>query len=92
MFGLGFGELVIVGIVAIVLFGKRLPEVARSFGKKYAGFRKQLNELQQSFNVHEILDVNAPYTPPSRSARSSADYDDHDEASAPRFEPPAEVN
>ena len=32
MFGLGIQELIIVGIVAVILFGKRLPEVA-PFGR-----------------------------------------------------------
>ena len=38
LLGFGFGgigpmEMVIVGIVAVLLFGKRLPEVGRSLGK-----------------------------------------------------------
>ncbi|MCA9141339.1 MAG: twin-arginine translocase TatA/TatE family subunit [Planctomycetaceae bacterium] len=85
MFGLGFQELMIVGIVAVLLFGKRLPEVAKSLGQSYSQFRKGLNELQSSINYTDT------YTPPksSSSSRSSYDdYDDYDEPTAPKFEPP----
>ncbi|MBC8356614.1 MAG: twin-arginine translocase TatA/TatE family subunit [Planctomycetes bacterium] len=83
MFGLGFQELMIVGIVAVLLFGKRLPEVAKSLGSSYSQFRKGLNDLQSS------IDYSDSYTPPkSASASSYDDYDDYDEPTAPKFEPP----
>lgn len=92
MFGLGVHELMIVGIVAVLLFGRKLPEVARSLGSSYREFRKGLNEFQAT--------VNDPY-PSSRSSYSSSSYsstpalsstthDDYaDTATAPKFEPPA---
>jgi len=83
--GMGMQELMIVGVVAVLLFGKRLPEVAKSLGQSYSQFRKGLNDLQSSINYSDI------YTPPkskpaSRSSRD--DYDDYDEPTAPKFEPP----
>ena len=42
MFGMGFQELIVVGVVAVLLFGKRLPEVARTLGTSYRDFRKSL--------------------------------------------------
>ena len=50
MFGLGLPELVIVGVIAVMLFGKRLPEVARSFGQSYHQFRAGLNDIQAEVN------------------------------------------
>jgi len=83
--GMGMQELMIIGIVAVLLFGKRLPEVAKSLGNSYSQFRKGLNDLQSS------IDYSDTYTPHKSkpSPRSSYDdYDDHDEPTAPKFEPP----
>ena len=33
--GIGFQELVVIGVVAVLLFGSRLPSVARSLGQSY---------------------------------------------------------
>lgn len=40
MFGLGSTELLVVGIVALVLFGHRLPSVMRSLGRGVVEFKK----------------------------------------------------
>ena len=46
--GIGPTEMLIVGIIALLLFGKRLPEVARSLGKSVTEFKGGLNEVKQS--------------------------------------------
>ncbi len=48
--GMGPGELALIGILAVLLFGKRLPLVARSWGQSYQQFRAGLGELQSEFN------------------------------------------
>ena len=45
-FGLGPTEMLIVLVIAVLLFGKRLPEVGRSLGKGMMEFRKGLNDIK----------------------------------------------
>lgn len=51
MFGqLGFGEILMIMIVILLLFGaKRIPEVAASFGKGIKEFKKNINDV-----THEV--------------------------------------
>lgn len=45
MFNLGWPELVLIGAVALVLFGpNRLPEAARSLGKSIKALKQGLKE------------------------------------------------
>jgi len=45
MFGLGPTEMVIVGMVAVILFGKRLPSVAKSLGQSLTEFKRGLRDI-----------------------------------------------
>ena len=42
--------MVIIAIVALLLFGRRLPEVGRSLGKGIVEFKKGLREVQDEVN------------------------------------------
>jgi sec-independent protein translocase protein TatA len=44
MFGLGLGELVIVLLILLILFNRRLPDLGDSLGKGIRKFRKSLKE------------------------------------------------
>jgi sec-independent protein translocase protein TatA len=85
MLGLSFQELLIVGIVAILLFGKNLPEMAKKFGGMYREFRKGLDDLRAQVDFADTFN-SAPSKPKPRKTYS--DYDDLDEISAPKFQPP----
>jgi len=39
-------ELLIIGIIALILFGRRLPEVGRSLGKGIGEFKKGRKDVQ----------------------------------------------
>jgi TatA/E family protein of Tat protein translocase len=43
MFGLGMAEILVICVIGLLLFGNRLPGVARSLGKSLMEFRKELN-------------------------------------------------
>lgn len=94
MFGMGPTELIIVGIIAVLLFGRKLPEVAKSLGVSYREFRKGLNELQSQVNTREIYNsvTSTPsyktYSETTSKSTTAGDVDDHSEPTAPKFEPP----
>jgi sec-independent protein translocase protein TatA len=46
MFGIGFWELLIILAVILLLFGSRLPNLARSMGQSVIEFKKGLRELE----------------------------------------------
>jgi sec-independent protein translocase protein TatA len=61
----------IVGMVALLLFGKRLPEVGRSLGKGIAEFKKGLHDVGDELNREETK----PEPPRQRLQPPSAEND-----------------
>jgi len=50
MWNLGFPELLIIFVVALVIFGPRkLPELGRSMGKGLSEFKRASNELKRTW-------------------------------------------
>lgn len=45
-----FGEMVLIAIIALLLYGSDLPQVARTWGKTYQEFRKHLSGMQRDLN------------------------------------------
>jgi len=84
--GIGSFEVVIIGVIAVVLFGSRLPEVARSVGQSYTQFRKGLNEIQTS--VKSELDKELDEVKKIPHELESAFEDDKDEDLGPSYDPP----
>lgn len=47
MFGLGTIEVCIIGLVSVMLFGSRLPKVARQLGQSIVEFKRGFLEIDQ---------------------------------------------
>jgi sec-independent protein translocase protein TatA len=83
--------LLMLGVIALLLFGERLPEVGRTWGRKLVELKKNVENLQ-----NQIRSVAMSATPdlsslsePSSARRDAEDAAvDREEATAPKFVPP----
>ena len=84
LFAFGFSpgpmEMLIIGIIAVLLFGKRLPEVGRSLGKGLMEFKKGMQGIDD--------EIESASRSVASTAKVTASADDRQEATAPKFEPP----
>ena len=74
-------EMMVVFGIAVLLFGKRLPEVGRTLGKGIVEFKKGIRGLEEEFRFEEKA---------ASSYRPEPTYTPSDlaESSVPKFEPP----
>lgn len=51
----GPGEMLLIGVIALLLYGGRLPDVAKEWGKTFSELRRNLsgvqNEFKEAFNA-----------------------------------------
>jgi len=86
MFGnMNMMEMMVLAGVAVLLFGKRLPEVGRTLGKGIVEFKKGIRGIEDEFRFdehstrHSFNNPEPVYTPSDS---------DRIESSVPKFEPP----
>jgi sec-independent protein translocase protein TatA len=71
----GTTELIVIGVVALLIFGKRLPEVARSLGKGIVEFKKGIADVEA-----EVDRATSDYTPDTAGDTTSTEsgYENQD--------------
>jgi sec-independent protein translocase protein TatA len=82
-------ELMVIAVVAILLFGSKLPEVARSMGSHYREFRRGLNDIQDQFRQAE-REVTRMIDAPVKSINQAFAEEEEEikEPAVPKFTPP----
>ena len=86
MFGLGPLEVVLIGAIAVMLYGKRLPEVGKSVGQSLGELRKQMATFKREMDISSHIDAAAGST--RRTPRRRLDDTSVGEGESPRFDPP----
>jgi len=70
MGSLGFPELIVIFVIALIIFGPRkLPEIGRSLGKSLAEFKKASNDLRNTLEEEIRLDEHRSQIDAARAAQ-----------------------
>lgn len=89
MFGLGGQEILLLLVLGVLLFGRKLPEIGRSLGKTMVEFKKGMkgieDEVSESAQPRAAIEPE-PVKPPQRVTPSSAPK--FDDSPAPSNLPP----
>ena len=56
----GMQELMIIGFIALLIFGNRLPSVMRSLGKSVTEFKKGVAGIEDDLDTTGTVDKKAP--------------------------------
>ncbi|MEI7922077.1 MAG: twin-arginine translocase TatA/TatE family subunit [Planctomycetota bacterium] len=97
-------EMMVIGGLAVMLFGKRLPEIGRSLGRSVVEFKKgmrgvedELSHIRNEFRDPPSSSYNDSISSYNNSGYGTSGYDagyssgdvyDRADVSVPKFEPP----
>ncbi|HOM16588.1 MAG TPA: twin-arginine translocase TatA/TatE family subunit [Thermoguttaceae bacterium] len=87
-FSFGPTEMLIILALAVLLFGKRLPEVARSIGKSLGEFQRGVQSIQQELHASIQEEAEATSNASREASPARPNLEDQEESPAPKFEPP----
>lgn len=87
-FSFGPAEILIILALAVLLFGKRLPEVARSIGKSLGEFQRGVQSIQQELRASIQEEAEATSSVSKGPSPARPNLEDQEESLAPKFEPP----
>jgi len=93
-------QLIVLLVLAVLLFGQNLPQVARSLGQKLAEFRRGMRSVEDEIRAiaseitspapsRPAIENSKPRDDPYNHSEREDDPSDRDEPTAPKFEPPA---
>jgi Tat protein translocase TatB subunit len=69
MFGIGFPELVVILLLALIVLGpKRLPDLARSLGRGFAALKQAADEAQGQLREELRVEEGGAERPPASPA------------------------
>jgi len=88
MFGLGPQEMLMLAILGVLLFGKKLPEVGRSLGKSIVEFKNGLRGIED--DIHNSIresestapQQQQPIRPPQRVPTTAPKFTDNPDAAS----------
>ncbi|OWK45493.1 twin-arginine translocase TatA/TatE family subunit [Fimbriiglobus ruber] len=94
MFGLGMQEILLLLLLGVLLFGRKLPDIGRSLGKTVIEFKKGINGMEEELNSSTSNTSRPsiepePVRPPQRVTTQAPRFEDA--ASSPSSNLPPKV-
>jgi sec-independent protein translocase protein TatA len=82
--------MIFLGALAVMLFGERLPEVARTWGKGLMELKKGVRNIQDEIHgaINSAVDTSIKSSTSSSASPHYEEPADREEATGPKFEPP----